>query len=189
MHRFTDPILFLALFVLDALAWWILEATSGIAATQEGLTPMTVAVAVVIAAPALLFAFVAGLARALADLEPRRFYAWASGAAIVATLIFGLASPLTQSQGIEVGFAYDVWFMGLLALAFVIALVVAITGGIPAPKQPERPAPAPKRGPETRAHGAGDIDRIPPVRPGAAAPAGTEEDPGAASSSDEAPQR
>lgn len=175
MHRFTDPILFLALFLLDALAWLVIEATAGIAATQEGLTPMTVAVAIVIAAPALLFAFVVGLARALANLEPRRFYAWAAGAALVGTLIFGLASPITQGQGIEVGFSYSVWFMGLLALAFVIAFIVAVTGGIPAPgsakgqdetpgrskkrtrKQPVQAAPAPRP--------AGDLQAIPPVRP------------------------
>ncbi len=136
MRRFTDSVLFIALFALDVLAWLILTATGGIdTADPTRIAPMTVGTIVVIACPALLLAAALGLIRALAKTEPRRFYLWSIGEAIVAAVCVALANIVTLSQGLQVGFGWMAWFFGILALAFVIAFVIALTGGISGPEE------------------------------------------------------
>lgn len=152
MRRFTDSILFLALFVLAALAWLILANTGGVPAADSGrIAPMTVGTVVVIACPALLLASLLGLARALSKTSPRRFYTWTTGAAVAGSVVAAVASVPADRQGVEVGFEWMSWFFGIMAFAFVIALVIALTGGIPGPSDVARAqagpttAPAPSR--------------------------------------------
>ncbi|MDN6795693.1 MAG: hypothetical protein L0L69_11700, partial [Propionibacterium sp.] len=136
MKRFTDSILFLALFVLAALAWLVLANTGGVPDAAPGrIAPMTVGAVVVIACPALVVAAVLGLIRALVHTPPRRFYSWAAGAAVVSSAFVALASVPAQRQGVEVGFEWMAWYFGIQALSFVIALVIALTGGIPGPEE------------------------------------------------------
>lgn len=136
MRRFTDSILFLALFVLSALAWLILANTGGVPAADSGrIAPMTVGAVVVIACPALLLASLLGLARALSKTSPRRFYTWTTGAAVAGSIVAALASVPADRQGVEVGFEWMSWFFGIMALAFVIALIIALTGGIQGPSE------------------------------------------------------
>ncbi|WP_043534209.1 hypothetical protein [Actinomyces polynesiensis] len=152
MRRFTDSILFLALFVLAALAWLILANTGGVPAADSGrIAPMTVGTVVVIACPALLLASLLGLARALSKTSPRRFYTWTTGAAVAGSVVAAVASVPADRQGVEVGFEWMSWFFGIMAFAFVIALVIALTGGIPGPSDVapaqagQTTAPAPSR--------------------------------------------
>lgn len=145
MRRFTDPILFLALFALDALAWVVMASTGAIqAAAPDRIAPMTVGAIIVIACPALLAATVLGLARALIRTPPRGFYSWALGAAVICGIVVGLAGVPARAQGLEVGFSWMAWFFAVLALSFVVALVVALTGGIPGPAK-DVPATAGER--------------------------------------------
>lgn len=150
MRRFTDSILFLALFVLAALAWLILANTGGVPEAASGrIAPMTVGTVVVIACPALLLAALLGLARALSKTSPRRFYTWTTGAAVAGSIVAAVASVPADRQGVEVGFSWMSWFFGIMAFAFVIALVIALTGGIPGPSDEApaqaRPTTAPER--------------------------------------------
>lgn len=151
MRRFTDSVLFLALFVLASLAWLILANTAGVPDAAPGrIAPMTVGAVVVIACPALLVATLLGLVRALTGTSPRRFYSWGAGTAVISSVVVALASVPAERQGVEVGFEWMAWYFGILALAFVIALVIALTGGIPAPKVKGAPQEHPESRPGTR---------------------------------------
>ncbi len=131
MRRFTDVVLFGALFLLDAVVWLILSVSGGIKAADPGrIAPMTVGTIIVIACPALLVATVMALARALTNTSPRGFYAWLLAGAAVGGVVAALANPVAANVGIEVGFGWMAWFFGVQALAYVVALLIAITGGI-----------------------------------------------------------
>lgn len=201
MRRFTDSILFLALFVLAALAWLILANTGGVPEAASGrIAPMTVGTVVVIACPALLLASLLGLARALSKTSPRRFYTWTTGAAVLGSTVAAVASVPADRQGVEVGFEWMSWFFGIMAFAFVIALVIALTGGIPGPSEdalaqarsgsvPARtqdPTPAPPEtsptpatppspvtGSSTPAGGSDSVPTTASARPGSASTSGT----------------
>lgn len=135
MKRFTDPVLFGALFVLDTLAWLILMSTGGIETADPGyVAPITVGSIIVIACPALLVATVLGFARAITRQSPRSFYMWALCMTVAAAVIVGIASAATSAWGIEVGFGWMTWFFAIMALALLIALIIALTGGIPSEK-------------------------------------------------------
>lgn len=164
MRRFTDPILFLALFVLDVIAWAVVAATSAATSTDPGrIAPMTVASVVVIAAPALAVVLLLALGRAIANVPPRGFYTWSLVAAVLSALVTGGAFTLTSREGIEVGLGWMTWFFAIEALAFVVALVMALTKAIP--------TPAPKDAPTTPAGqlGAGPHWRSPRSTPDAGA--------------------
>ncbi len=132
MRRFTDPLLFGVLFILCALAWWILDLRGAIPAVEDGsLAPMTVAVVVVIATPALLFVTTLAFVRALFNVKPRSFWAWMLGGTALAAVSISIANLVTVQQSLEVGFSTGVWLMAIAAFASLIALVLALTGAIP----------------------------------------------------------
>ncbi|MCI1641225.1 MAG: hypothetical protein LKI58_02090 [Actinomyces sp.] len=152
MRRFTDSVLFLALFALDALAWLILDLTGGIEAADPGrIAPMTLGAVIVIACPALLVTGVLALARALTGAAPRRFYVWALGASVLGSVVAWAAGVTATAQGIEVGLSWMAWFFGIQAVACVVGLLIALTGGIERPakrtagsaSEPEKTAEAP----------------------------------------------
>lgn len=148
MRRFTDPVLFAALLVLDVIAWAVVAATSSATTTDPSeLAPMTVASVVVIAAPALAVVLLLSLARALVNSAPRSFYSWALLTSVVSALVSGGASALTSTQGIQVGLGWMTWFFSVESLAYVVALVLALTGAIPAP-QAHVPEATPQAAPE-----------------------------------------
>jgi len=131
MRRFTDVVLFGALFLLDAVVWWILSVSGGIQPADPGrIAPMTVGTVIVIACPALLAATVMALARALTNTSPRRFYGWSLAGAVSGGVVAALANPIAANVGVEVGFGWMAWFFGVQALAYVVALLIALTGGI-----------------------------------------------------------
>lgn len=131
MRRFTDPVLFFALLVLDVIAWAVVVATSATTTDPGRLAPMTVASVVVIAAPALAVVVLLSLARALVKSPPRAFYSWALLTSVISALVSAGASALTSSQGIQVGLGWMTWFFAVESLAFVVALVLALTDAIP----------------------------------------------------------
>lgn len=131
MSRFTDPLLFFSLTLISAVTWWILAAKQAIPATEGALAPMTVAVAIVIAAPALALVTVLALVRSLFNVNPRPFWAWVTGAATLGAVLSWVASLITYEQKIEVGFGTSVWLMGIVAVAGLIAFILALTGAIP----------------------------------------------------------
>ena len=143
MRRFTDPVLFAALLVLDLIAWAVVVATSSTTtADPSRLAPMTVGSVVVIAAPALAVVVLLSLARALAKAAPRTFYGWALLTSVVSALVSGGASALTSTQGIQVGLGWMTWFFAVESLAYVVALVLALTGAIPVAGEETPAAPA-----------------------------------------------
>lgn len=171
MRRFTDVVLFGALFLLDALAWLILSVTGGITASDPGrIAPMTVGTVIVIACPALLVATVMALARALANTSPRGFYAWSLAAGAVGGIVAALANPVAAAGGVEVGFGWMAWFFGVMSLAYVVALLIALTGGIEqrAPKEVRR---AQRQAEKETAEAAEQEPSPAPVIPAAGAPA------------------
>lgn len=135
MRRFTDPLLFAILFALTALTWLLFELTNQMPEVEPGLiAPMTVAVVVIIATPALLFSAILGLARALTNVRPRLFYAWVTGAFALAAGLLALASIITRAQELDFGIVAGIWFNGIISLSGLIALVLAVTGAIPTVK-------------------------------------------------------
>ena len=148
MSRFTDPLLFFALTLISAVTWWILAAKQAIPATEGALAPMTVAVAIVIAAPALALVTVLALVRSIFNVNPRPFWAWVTGAATLGAVLSWVASLITYEQEIEVGFGTSVWLMGIVAVAGLIAFILALTGAIPTrgpAEEAEKVAAEPKK--------------------------------------------
>lgn len=138
MRRFTDPLLFAILFALTALTWLLFELTNQMPEVEPGLiAPMTVAVVVIIATPALLFSAILGLVRALFNVRPRLFYAWVTGSFALAAGLLALASIITRAQELDFGIVAGIWFTGIISLSGLIALVLALTGAIPTAK-PEK---------------------------------------------------
>lgn len=136
MRRFTDPVLLFALFVIDVVAWAILSLTSGIPVTDPGkIAPMAVGTVVVIAAPALLIAALIALWRSIANHPPRRFHLSAMCASIVGSAVTAAAGQVTKAQDIQVGFTFMAWLFGIMAFAFLVAWIIALTGGIPTPEK------------------------------------------------------
>lgn len=202
MRRFVDSILFAALFVLDSLTLLVLSLIGGIETGDPGrLAPMTVGTVIIIACPALLLVAALGVARALVRTAPVGFYGWAVGGTIGGAVTTAVAGAIAQPRGVEVGFSWMAWFFGIQALAFIIALIIAATGGIeytprgsrdelateasPAPEEPELPAP-PTTAPELTDSTASSPD-LPvsadspvadtaPVRPGVHDQRATQED-------------
>lgn len=162
MSRFTDPLLFFALTVISAIVWWILAAKQAIPATEGALAPMTVAVAIVIATPALALVAVLALVRSLVNANPRPFWAWVTAAGTLGAVLSWVAGLVTAAQNVEVGFGTSVWLLGTVAVAGLIALILALTGAIPTAtpvdeddvqtpdkkKAPKERAPKEKRGVE-----------------------------------------
>ena len=152
MRRFTDPILFGVLFVLDVLAWLILSVTGGIEAADPGrIAPMNVGTVIVIATQALALATVVGLVRAVLKIRPRQFYMWALALAVVNAVICGVAALPAQAQHIEVGMSWAVWSNSIAAFVFLVALIIAITGGIPSEPRTSRNDSAVSPAPPTSA--------------------------------------
>ena len=136
MRRFTDPVLLFALFVIDVVAWAILSLTSGIPVTDPGkIAPMAVGTVVVIAAPALLIAALMALWRSISNHPPRSFHLSAMCASIVGSAVTAAAGQVTKSQDIQVGFTFMAWLFGIMAFAFLVAWIIALTGGIPTPEK------------------------------------------------------
>lgn len=132
MSRFTDPFLFGALFLLSASAWAIMGWQGAIPLTAEGaIAPMTVAVVIVIATPALLFVTVLAFIRALFKVAPKPFWGWMTGATALAAGSIAVANIITMQQSLELGFSTGVWFLAIASLASLIALILALTGAIP----------------------------------------------------------
>lgn len=176
MSRFTDPLLFGALFLLSAITWAILDWRDAIPpATEGGLAPMTVAVVIIIATPALLLVTVVALVRALVNARPRVVWSWMTGGSALAALVALAASAITSQQGLELGFSTTVWFLAITAFSSLVALILALTGAVPTPKPAEVPVPAKDEGTSEkksrfgRTKDKGDV-AIPPAAP---APADT----------------
>ena len=157
MSRFTDPLLFAVLFGLSALTWWIMDWRGVIPEAPDGaLAPMTVAIAVVIATPALLFVTVVAFFRAILNVRPRAFWAWVTGASALAALLIWVANMITMAQSLEVGFSTGVWLMAIVSLASLVAFILALTGAIPTQSSTpeaglvEAPAPKPAKAEKTQ---------------------------------------
>lgn len=157
MSRFTDPLLFAVLFGLSALTWWIMDWRGVIPEAPDGaLAPMTVAIAVVIATPALLFVTVVAFFRAILNVRPRAFWAWVTGASALAALLIWVANMITMAQSLEVGFSTGVWLMAIVSLASLVAFILALTGAIPTQSTTpeaalvEAPAPKPAKAEKTQ---------------------------------------
>lgn len=132
MRRFTDPILFFVLSIVTTVVWWIAAAAHSYPDVPVGyLTPMTVVVFCVVATPALLTVTLLALCRAIFNVEPRGFWAWITGTAVVGTVLTAIANGITDVQEVQVGFSTTAWFLGVLAGAGLIALVLALTGAVP----------------------------------------------------------
>lgn len=176
MNRFTEPLLFGALFLICSITWAILDWRDAIPpATEGGLAPMTVAVVIIIATPALLLVTVVALVRALVNARPRVVWSWMTGGSALAAVVALAASTITSQQGLELGFSTTVWFLAITAFSSLVALILALTGAVPTPKPAEVPAPAKDEGASEkksrfgRTKDKGDV-AIPPAAP---APADT----------------
>jgi hypothetical protein len=112
---------------------------------------MTLGAVIVIACPALLVTGVLALARALTGAAPRSFYVWALGASVLGAVVAWAAGAVSTAQGIEVGLSWMAWFFGIQAVACVVGLLIALTGGVERPakraaggaSEPEKTAEAP----------------------------------------------
>lgn len=134
MKRFTDPLLFAVLTIVAVLAWLIMEWQDAIPPVPEGMmTPMTVAVAVVISVPALIFVTVMALIRAIFNINPKSFWGIMFGGTLLASGTVALAAIITRAQGLELGFSTAAWLFAIAALASLVAVVLALTGAIPGP--------------------------------------------------------
>ncbi len=134
MRRFTDPILFFFLFLLSAVTWAIMAWRDAIPATGgRELAPMTVAVVIVIACPALAFLTVLALVRALFRIQPRGYWSVVMMAALTGAAVLMVTILITRAQAIQLGFESTMWFLGVVALGSFIAFLLSIIGAIPAP--------------------------------------------------------
>jgi|GEM_PF-4134846 hypothetical protein len=131
MTRYTDALFFGFLFVLDVAAWlitWAVGALPEVAADQ--LAPLTVAVIVVIAAPAFAAIAVLALARGLLRTPPKVFWTWVTGGALIITSFMALSFFVTRQMGLELGFLTALWFMVIVAVCAVIAWFLSVIGAI-----------------------------------------------------------
>lgn len=145
MRRFTDPLLFFVLTVVAVLAWLIMEWRDAIPAVPEGMmTPMTVAVAVVISVPALVFVTVMALVRSIFNINPKVFWAIMFGGTALAAGTVALAGLITHAQGLELGFSTAAWLFAIASLASLMAVVLALTGAIPTQTSKQKDSEKPK---------------------------------------------
>ena len=131
MTRYTDALFFGFLFVLDVIAWLIVWASGGLPeVAADQLAPLTVAVMVVIAAPAFAAIAILSLARGLSHTSPRLFWTWVVGGSLLVTGCMALSLAVTKQMGLELGFSTALWFMVIVSVCAIIALFLSMIGAI-----------------------------------------------------------
>lgn len=126
-------------------------------ASPKEIAPMTVAVVVILATPALLVMAILALLRALANVSPGRFWWWVLlGSALTGGALL-LAKFITDLQGIQLGFGFGVWFAAIIALAALVGWILGLTRAVPVKEaadakeaKPEKDHQAAKRTEATR---------------------------------------
>lgn len=134
MRRFTDSLFFGVLALLAAVSWAIMSQTSALPAVEYGrIATMSVALGVVIATPALILAALLGLFRSLMNVTPIPFWTWMTIAFALAATLMWSGGWVTELHGVALGFQAGVWFTAITAVASFMAVVLSVTGAIPAP--------------------------------------------------------